>query len=73
MDQIKIDAYKQMLKKHDWYYAYSDDHSVFMRGQAAERTLIAQRHEVDPTGSIWNSVAPPEFQLKKLPCYLAQD
>ncbi len=71
-DQSQIEAYKQALKKHDWYYSFSDDHSVYRRGEAAERALITQRHQFDPTGEIWNSMAPIEFQLKKLPCFSAQ-
>ena len=32
------------LKTHDWYYGYSDDHSVWKRGQAASARL-RQAHE----------------------------
>lgn len=27
---------------HDWYYDYSDDHSVWRRGQAAQEILMAE-------------------------------
>jgi hypothetical protein len=29
-----LDEYKQMLASHDWFYHYSDDHSVWKQGQA---------------------------------------
>lgn len=35
------------LKNHDWYYAYSDDHSVWKRGQAASARLRAACEELD--------------------------
>lgn len=33
--------YYDMLSRHDWYYAYSDDGSVFRRGEAANQKLAA--------------------------------
>jgi hypothetical protein len=35
------------LEKHDWFYGMSDDHSVWMRGQAAEKTLRAQARSIE--------------------------
>jgi hypothetical protein len=32
--------FAQKIKSHDWYYGYSDDHSVWRRGQAAKRVLL---------------------------------
>jgi hypothetical protein len=49
---VKLD---RMLASHDWYYDYSDDHSVWCRGRdqraainAEQRRLIAERL-ADPT------------------------
>lgn len=28
----QLQAYHAKLSHHDWYYEYSDDHSVYMRG-----------------------------------------
>jgi hypothetical protein len=36
--------FEKALHAHDWYYAYSDDHSVWVRGQASVKALQAQ-HE----------------------------
>lgn len=36
-----------LLEKHDWYYQYSDDHSVFMKGEREHqliRTIARQSH-----------------------------
>ncbi len=32
--------YLKLLKGHDWYYQYSDDHSVWKRGSEAAQRLI---------------------------------
>ena len=37
--QLTIDEYRKLLKRHDWYYEYSDDHSVWKQGQRAELAL----------------------------------
>ena len=34
------------LKSHDWYYGYSDDHSVWRRGQAASKKLRAEHEDL---------------------------
>ena len=35
------------LKRHDWFYGYSDDHSVWRRGQAASQKLRAEHEKLD--------------------------
>lgn len=32
-------AFVKRLKAHDWYYAFSDDHSVWTRGERERNTL----------------------------------
>lgn len=32
-----------LLKQHDWYYQYSDDHRVWQRGQAHAEEIRRQR------------------------------
>lgn len=56
--------YIKRLKSHDWYYDYSDDHSVWRRGQAAAGELRSMQKRVDPTGEIWNEHCPPDFKMK---------
>lgn len=38
-EQKSLREYWNMLASHDWFYEYSDDHSVWRRGNAAESTL----------------------------------
>jgi len=37
---MTIKEYKDLLDHHDWYYEYSDDHSVWKAGCANESRLI---------------------------------
>ena len=39
-----ISEYFRELQRHDWYYEYSDDHSVWKRG-SDERTRLTQKKE----------------------------
>lgn len=36
----EFNAYVEMLKSHDWFYAYSDDHRVWATGNAVEKVLF---------------------------------
>jgi hypothetical protein len=42
MNLSELNAFIAKLERHDWYYAFSDDHGVWMRGMAAEKALIAE-------------------------------
>ena len=55
----KLEQFKQMLKSHDWSYAMSDDHSVFMAGVESAKKLKAFAVEIDsePARDMWNLYA----------------
>lgn len=36
-----------MLSKHDWYYAFSDDNSVYKRGEAAGKEIAKKLAEIN--------------------------
>lgn len=36
---LTIEEYFDMLRRHDWFYEYSDDHSAWQRGQAGKVEL----------------------------------
>lgn len=57
------EAYIKRLQSHDWYYEYSDDHSVWRRGQAERDQLRGQQRSLDPDGEIWNTHAPDMFKI----------
>ena len=39
MNDITLSKYYDMLSGHDWYYDYSDDHSVWQKGRDASEQL----------------------------------
>lgn len=56
--------YRQALGAHDWYYDYSDDHSVWAAGKAQRAALRDMRNNIDADGKIWNEYAPADFKFK---------
>lgn len=58
------------LKAHDWFYDYSDDHSVWTRGrnerkqlQNVASTLVKTKQaSTDEVTELWNTYAPDRFQ-----------
>ena len=51
---------RQLLKEHDWYYNYSDDHSVWQRGEARSGEIRLQMTVCEDLGygeearKMWN-------------------
>jgi hypothetical protein len=37
---------KELLARHDWYYDYSDDHSVWCRGRDHRQTIHAEEQRL---------------------------
>jgi len=56
----KMKEYVEMLKKHDWYYNYSDDHSAYMRGRKARMKILELANEVDQNREIYNQYKPKD-------------
>ena len=40
MTEEELSEFYKRLGWHDWFYEYSDDHSVWSRGKDAERKLM---------------------------------
>lgn len=38
---IPLEEYKKALANHDWFYSFSDDHSVWSRGERERSRLIS--------------------------------
>lgn len=61
--------FEKALGFHDWYFDYSDDHSMWRRGVDQANHLARLRSElmkVNPERTIakWNEMAPKDFQIK---------
>lgn len=39
---MTLQEYEELLKNHDWYYQYSDDHGVWDRGKTNFEYIIQQ-------------------------------
>lgn len=56
--QDKWEEFKQMIRRHDLTYDYSDDHSVWSRGRASEAAIheAAKRFPQDDVAKVWNEM-----------------
>lgn len=37
--KVSLDAFQDMLVKHDWFYILSDDHRVYLKGKKADEHI----------------------------------
>ena len=58
-----LEAYKQMLREHDWLFEFSDDHRAWLVGRAQLRWLKSVQPTVDPQWVLWNAAAPVELRI----------
>lgn len=77
--KFDVEEYKSLLSRHDWYYDYSDDHSVWTRGSNERKELNNMQNAIDSDYKIWNEYAPDMFKRiktaegeSKLPPHLAK-
>lgn len=54
---MTLEEYKEGLETFDWYYAYSDDYSVWSQAKRREAELQAAQKIHDPDRKIWKEVA----------------
>lgn len=53
-----MERYVELLKRHDWTYQYSDDHSVWKRGQAEADAIRKLGDIVDPERNLYKKHSP---------------
>jgi len=56
-------AYRARLQAFDWSFEFSDDASLVRAARAELNDMKRLQPAIDPTGEIWNSIAPPEHRL----------
>lgn len=61
--EAQLEFYRRALERHDWFFQYSDDHSVWTSGRANEAYIRGLQPTLDADGAIWNRHAPQEFRL----------
>ena len=47
-----MEELEAMLQRHDWYYQYSDDHSVYKEGDAKSNQIYAKMKELGNTSEV---------------------
>ena len=71
-DSTKKDAEEALraeLKRHDWYYTYSDDGAAYRRGSEHRKKIDAMFASykklvgANAAHALWNEHAPKDFQL----------
>ena len=60
--EITMEEYARRLQTHDWFYDYSDDHSVWTKGSSERSDLYRIREDLDPNYEVWNKHAPEMFR-----------
>ncbi len=60
--------FRNALQSHDWFFDFSDDHSVWTRGRdersslvAMAKRLVAQGMDSIEVSQLWNEFAPSRF------------
>lgn len=62
--ELNLDDYIGMLKSHDWFYEYSDDHRMWVRGKEQRAAILEAKSKLDPDYSVWNDYCPDMFFVK---------
>lgn len=52
------EQYRQALAAHDWWYARSDDYTVYKEGQRNMGRLYQAARKFDPDLTIWTAYKP---------------
>jgi len=59
----KLDKqYRKLLKNHDWYSEYSDDHSVWEKSAVEYTQIMCMAQQIDMDYKIFNEYAPDEYK-----------
>ena len=65
-----INDFRNALKSHDWFFDFSDDHSVWTRGfnakkdlESTAQALVANGTSSAEVATLWNEFAPERFQI----------
>ena len=53
-DRLVEETFRDMLKHHDYYYAMSDDHSVWKKGQAQRDAIYSMIKKHPYLKPIWD-------------------
>lgn len=55
---IDLDEYKKLLINHDWFYQYSDDYSVWKRGNSENRVIASHKNDSEEHSKLFEKYCP---------------
>lgn len=55
--------YVAMLYSHDWSFADSQDHGLWLMGRAERQDLMETQRKLDPDFKLWNAHCPPDERV----------
>ena len=67
---ITLESFAEMLKNHDWFFNYSDDHRYYTKGREQRTAIDNAFKELTDQGfreearDLYNSLSPDEFSMK---------
>ena len=67
---MTINEFETMLRGHDWFYHYSDDHRYYTRGRdqrdAIDRAIVELTEQGlrEEARQLFNDLSPDGFQMK---------
>lgn len=64
MNDYNMNDYVSLLKHHDWFYYHSDCGRTYREGEQSMKLIHAMAKVLDPSYSIYNSIAPEDFRRK---------
>lgn len=51
---MNSEQFRKLLSTHDWYYNYSDDHSVWRKGQAEWQVIASAMKDSEELKAVYN-------------------
>lgn len=60
----KLKDLEDHLSRHDWFYQYSDDYSIYERGHRSWSSLVTRCNEVpvEDLRPLWMKYAPAQYR-----------
>lgn len=60
-ESAEMADYRKQLREHDWEFEYAD--LGYTRGLYERKALEKLRKELDPSGEVWNAIAPANHRV----------
>lgn len=59
-----LKKYVTMVERHDFAYAFADDHQVWLNGTREWAEIAGLQPSIDPDWIIFNDIAPEPYRVK---------